>query len=147
MNNRFQDGNEAIRADIAQSGLGLKEIAAHLIECGEWPASLSLDVATQRLRNSLNPSKPSERLWDSAKLEIMQLCGSSHYLEWYAAQLGFEVRQVPTGEETMRLRQRVEQLAHQMETLVQGIERLERREQGADEARTGRGGRPVFAQQ
>lgn len=145
-NTRFQDGNEAIRADINNSGLGLKEIAAHLIECGEWPASLSLDIATQRLRNSLNPSKPSERLWDSAKLEIMRLCGSSHYLEWYAAQLGFEVRKVPTNEEAMLLRRRVEEVSRDLHGLVQAVERLEAREK-REEAPRGAPRRAAFAQQ
>lgn len=113
---------DALGTDIAAAG-GFKVVAGKL-----WPTE-SPAMATQKLRNAVNPEQP-HKLDPDEVIAIKRLArdaGSTAMVEYEAMLLGFQVTWVDPRDEAAELRRQVLTAAAELKQLFTRIEKAEER--------------------
>jgi hypothetical protein len=113
---------DALGTDIAAAG-GFKIVAGKL-----WPAE-SVTIATQKLRNALNPEQP-HKLCPEEVVQLKRLAreaGSMATVDFEAQQLGFEVTWTDPKDEGEQLRRQFVDGLAQLNRLAERITRADER--------------------
>lgn len=113
----YADGIDAIVRCIEDSGMGLKQMAATLMEYDPEYEGLDLDSAHAKLRNGLNREK-REFIKQSTMIRIQMLTGSYHLFYYEAELLGFETRKLSANDQALRLTERANELFAEAQKLV-----------------------------
>lgn len=113
----YADGIDAIVRCIEDSGMGLKQMAATLMDHDPEFEGLDLDSAHAKLRNSLNREK-REFLKMSTMLRIQMLTGAHHLFHYQAELLGYETRKLSRNDQILQFQDRAEELLREAQRLT-----------------------------
>lgn len=88
--------NDAFVASLTQNGVPTKTMASWMIEQGFWP-ELSIDAAVTKFNAAVRGAK-GEKFRTLELLALTCQFGGNQLLTFYAASMGYELREIPDAE-------------------------------------------------